>query len=110
MAAVVLAGFCAFLGLHAPQPLLPLLKGVFHVSTSRVSLIITVSTATIAIVAPVAGMLADRWGRRNIIIPAALLLALPSALAATSATFRQLLFWRVLQGVCTPALSATSVA
>ena len=110
MAAVVLAGFCAFLGLHAPQPLLPLLKDVFHVSTSRVSLIITVSTATIAMVAPLAGMLADRWGRRNIIIPAALLLALPSALAATSATFGQLLFWRVLQGVCTPALSATSVA
>ena len=107
---MVLAGFCAFLGLHAPQPLLPLLQGVFRVSTSRVSLIITVSTATIAVVAPLVGLLADRWGRRNIIIPAALLLALPSALAATSATFGQLLFWRVLQGVCTPALAATSVA
>jgi YNFM family putative membrane transporter len=106
---VVLAGFCAFLGLHAPQPLLPLLQGVFQVSTSRISLIITVSTATIAIIAPLIGLLADRWGRRNIIIPAALLLALPSALAATATTFGQLLFWRVLQGVFTPALSATSV-
>ena len=110
LAAVVLAGFCAFLGLHAPQPLLPMLQGVFGVSTSRISLIITVSTATIAVIAPLVGLLADRWGRRNIIIPAALLLALPSALAATASTFGQLLFWRVLQGVFTPALSATSVA
>ena len=90
--------------------MLPMLQGVFHVPTSRISLIITVSTATIASIAPLVGLLADRWGRRNIIIPAALLLALPSALAATAATFGQLLFWRVLQGVFTPALSATSVA
>lgn len=110
LAAVVLAGFCAFLGLHAPQPLLPMLQGVFRVSTSSISLIITLPTATIAIIAPLVGLLADRWGRRNIIIPAALLLALPPALAATSANFGQLLFWRVLQGVFTPALSATSVA
>jgi YNFM family putative membrane transporter len=110
LAAVVLAGFSAFLGLHAPQPLLPLLKDLFHVSTSRISLIITVSTAAIAITAPLVGLLADRWGRRNIIIPAALLLSLPSVLAATAATFGQLLFWRFLQGVFTPALSATTVA
>ena len=107
---MVLAGFSAFLGLHAPQPLLPLLKDLFQVSTSRISLIITVSTAAIAITAPLVGLLADRWGRRNIIIPAALLLSLPSALAATSATFGQLLFWRVLQGAFTPLLSATTVA
>jgi predicted MFS family arabinose efflux permease len=110
LAAVVLAGFCAFLGLHAPQPLLPRLQSVFQVSTSRISLIITVSTAAIAIVAPMVGLLADRWGRRKIIIPAALILALPSSLAATATTFGQLLFWRVLQGACTPALSATTVA
>jgi predicted MFS family arabinose efflux permease len=110
LAAVVLAGFCAFLGLHAPQPLLPLLKNVFHVSTGRVSFVITVSTAVIAVIAPLVGLIADRWGRRNIIVPAALILALPSALAATATTFGQLLFWRALQGIATPALSATSVA
>jgi MFS transporter, YNFM family, putative membrane transport protein len=110
LAAVVLAGFCAFLGLHAPQPLLPLLQKVFRVPTSEVSLIITASTAAIAVVAPFIGLLADRWGRRNIIIPAALLLALPSLLSATATTFGQLLVWRILQGVCNPALSATTVA
>jgi MFS transporter, YNFM family, putative membrane transport protein len=110
LAAVVLAGFAAFLGLHAPQPLLPILKELFHVSTSRVSLIISVSTAAVALTAPLIGLLADRWGRRKIIIPAALLLSLPSALVATSTTFGQLLFWRFWQGVFTPAVSATTVA
>jgi MFS transporter, YNFM family, putative membrane transport protein len=110
LAAVVLAGFAAFLGLHAPQPLLPVLKELFHVSTSRVSLIICVSTAAVALTAPLIGLLADRWGRRRIIIPAALLLSLPSTLVATSTTFGQLLFWRFWQGVFTPAVSATTVA
>lgn len=107
---MVLAGFAAFLGLHAPQPLLPVLKELFQVSTSRVSLIISVSTAAVALTAPLIGLLADRWGRRKIIIPAALLLSLPSALVATSTTFGQLLFWRFWQGVFTPAVSATTVA
>jgi YNFM family putative membrane transporter len=110
LAAVVLAGFSAFLGLHAPQPLLPLLKNLFQVSTIRVSMVVTVSTAAVALSAPLVGMLADRWGRRKIIIPAALLLSLPSGLAATSATFGQLLFWRFWQGAFTPGVSASTVA
>jgi YNFM family putative membrane transporter len=110
LAAVVVAGFSAFLGLHAPQPLLPLLQETFHTSTSQVSLLISIATTGIAVAAPLVGLVTDRFGRRRVILPAALFLALPSSLAATSGSFGQLLFWRAFQGLFTPAVSATTVA
>src|SRR5204862_4907359 len=110
LAAVVLAGFCAFLDLYSPQPLLPLLMRVFDVSTSRVSFLIGISTGAVAVVAPFVGLLADRFGRRRIIVPSALLLVVPTLLAATSHTFGQLLFWRFWQGVFTPGVFAATVA
>ena len=46
--AVVFAGFCAFLGLYATQPLLPLLSEVFRISHVAVSLTVTVATLGVA--------------------------------------------------------------
>ncbi|MGA2435332.1 MAG: MFS transporter [Bryobacteraceae bacterium] len=109
-AAVVLAGFCAFLGLYAPQPLLPMLARAFRTTPAGASLLITVSTLAVALAAPFAGIVADRWGRKRIIVPAALLLAVPTALAATSASLNQLLFWRFWQGLLTPGVFAVTVA
>ncbi|PWU03975.1 MAG: MFS transporter [Terriglobia bacterium] len=103
--AAALAGFCAFLSFYAPQPLLPLLAAEFRTSVAAISLVITASTLAVAGVAPLAGMLADRWGRKHVIVPSALLLAIPSALAASSHTVGQLIFWRFLVGVFTPGVS-----
>jgi MFS transporter, YNFM family, putative membrane transport protein len=110
LAAVVLAGFSAFLGLYAPQPLLPMFREVFHVSTSRASQVVSFYTVAVALAAPLMGVLSDRWGRKKVMIPAAFLLSLPSMLAATSATFGQLLFWRFWQGAFTPGISASAIA
>ncbi len=109
-AAVVFAGFCAFLALYAPQPLLPLLGQAFHKSPAEVSLIVSISTLAVALAAPFAGTVADRWGRKRVIVPATLLLAVPTLLAATSTSFAQLLFWRFWQGIFTPAIFAVTVA
>jgi MFS transporter, YNFM family, putative membrane transport protein len=110
LAAVVLAGFCAFLDLYSAQPLLPLLMDLFQESTSRVTLLVSVSTGAVALTAPLVGLLADRFGRRRLIVPSALLLAVPTFLAATSRSFGQLLFWRFWQGVFTPGVFAATVA
>ncbi|MBV9742516.1 MAG: MFS transporter [Acidobacteriia bacterium] len=101
----MLAGFCAFLNLYAPQPLLPLLAREFHTTAAGISLLITASTVAVAIAAPIAGMLADRVGRKTIIVPAAFLLAVPSGLAATAGNLEQLVFWRFWQGVFTPGIA-----
>jgi predicted MFS family arabinose efflux permease len=109
-AAVVFAGFCAFLALFAPQPLLPMLSHAFGVSAARISLVVTASTLGVLLSAPFAGFVADRFGRKRVIVPAAFLLAVPTLLAATAAGFLQLLFWRFLQGVITPGIFAVIIA
>jgi MFS transporter, YNFM family, putative membrane transport protein len=109
-AAVVFAGFCAFVTLYAPQPVLPMLAAAFHTSAAAISLVMTASTMAVALAAPFTGMVADRVGRKRVIVPSALLLALPTALAATSGSVMQLLFWRFWQGVFTPGIFAVTIA
>src|SRR5271157_4073457 len=108
-AAVVCAGFCAFLALFAPQPLLPMLSVAFGASPAAVSLVVTASTIAVAIAAPLAGMVSDRIGRKRVVVPAAFLLAVPTALAATAHSLNELLFWRFLQGVFTPGIFAVTI-
>jgi MFS transporter, YNFM family, putative membrane transport protein len=109
-AAIVLAGFCAFLTIYAPQPLLPSLAREFHVSAAAIALVMTVTTAGVALAAPFIGMLSDRIGRKRVIVPAALLLAIPATLASTATGLRSLLVWRFLQGIFTPGIAAVTIA
>jgi len=109
-AAVVFAGFCAFTTLFAPQPLLPMLARAFHVTPAAISLVMTFSTLAVAGSAPLAGLVADRLGRKRVIVPAAFLLAVPTLLAATASGYRQMLFWRFWQGVFTPGIFAVTIA
>src|ERR1035438_1132262 len=109
-AAVVLAGFCAFLSLFAPQPLLPLLAKAFGASAEAIGFVVTVSTIAVAITAPLTGILADRFGRKSVIVAAAFLLAVPTILAGASGSLGQLLFWRFWQGVFTPGIFAVTIA
>ncbi|HEY1753798.1 MAG TPA: MFS transporter [Bryobacteraceae bacterium] len=107
---MVLAGYCAFLQLYATQPLLPMLRGVFHAGEVAVSLTVTVASLGVAISAPFAGMLADRIGRRPVIVSSAFLLAVTALATASATTLPQLLWWRFLQGVFTPGVFAVTVA
>ena len=109
LAAVVIAGFCAFLGLYAPQPMLPELATHFAKTAGQISQLISISTIAVALIAPLVGTLSDRWGRKRLIVLSALLLALPTALAATATTFTQLMVWRFLVGLFTPGVFALTV-
>ncbi len=107
---VVLAGSCAFLPLYAPQPILPMLAGVFHVSNAVISLMIAATTIGVALAAPVTGRIADRAGRKRIIVLSALLLGASTLMIATSASLGMLLFWRFIQGVATPGVFSVTTA
>ena len=82
--------------------LLPMLSQLFGVSHVAVSLTITVATAGVALAAPLIGLIADRFGRKRVIVSSAILLALATLGAATADGLRPLLAWRFLQGICTP--------
>jgi MFS transporter, YNFM family, putative membrane transport protein len=108
--AVMLAGFCAFVDMYATQPILPVLAGYFHASQVAVSLTVTMCTLGVVLGAPFIGSIADRFGRKPVIVPATFLLAVPTLLAATSGSLGQLIFWRFLEGVLTPGIFAVTVA
>jgi len=107
---IILSGFTAFLDLYATQPLLPLLARTFNSTNLGVSLTITAPTMAVAIAAPFVGWLADRIGLRRVIVGSAFVLTVATALAATSATLSQLVFWRFLQGLATPGIFAIALA
>src|SRR5689334_10372149 len=107
---VVLAGACAFLTLYATQPILPLLAREFHVDKAGVSLTVLASTIGVALAAPWMGILADRFGRRRMILASALALGATSLAGSTSANLAQLVFWRFVQGVFTPGVFSVTVA
>ncbi len=107
---VVLAGFCAFLTLFAPQPMLPMLAGIFHASKVMISLTVTASTLGVTLAAPVMGRIADRVGRRRVIVLSAATLGIATLLTATATGLSALLFWRFMQGVATPGVFSVTTA
>jgi MFS family permease len=107
---VVVAGFCSFLQMYSTQPLLPMLTGIFHASKIAVSMTVTLAGLGVAIAAPMAGILADKIGRKRVIVWSAFLLGICSLAAATSPGLSWLLFWRFCQGLCTPGVFSVTVA
>jgi len=107
---VMLAGFAAFVDLYSTQPLLPLLARTFHASRFAVSLTVTAPTIAVALAAPGIGRLADTLGQRRFIVGSAFAIAIATALAATSTSLSQLIFWRFILGLVTPGVFAGTVA
>jgi MFS transporter, YNFM family, putative membrane transport protein len=107
---LILTGFAAFLDLYATQPLLPLFARVFHASAFDASLTVTAPTVAVAISAPFVGRLADRLGLRRVIVGSAFALTVATALAATSSTLYQVIWWRFVQGMVTPGIFASAIA
>jgi YNFM family putative membrane transporter len=108
--AVTLAGIAAFFNLYATQPLLPLFEQIFHASKSQVGRTVSAATLGVALSAPFCGALAERMGRRKLIVLSIFVLALPTVLAATSGGLSQLVLWRFFQGIVTPGIFGVTIA
>jgi predicted MFS family arabinose efflux permease len=108
--AIVLAGFAAFVTLYAPQPLLPMLGAAFQIPAREISLIMTASALGVTLAAPFIGIVADRIGRKRVIVPCAFLLAIPTLFVGLSNGLDALLFWRFVQGILTPGIFAITIA
>jgi predicted MFS family arabinose efflux permease len=87
-----------------------MLAGIFHASKVMISLMVTASTVGVALAAPVMGQIADRAGRKRVIVVSASTLGIATLLTATSTTLGALLFWRFIQGVATPGVFSVTTA
>jgi MFS family permease len=110
LAAVLIAGACTFLNVYVTQPLLPMFRRVFHASALEVSVTVSATTLGIGLAAPFFGLLAERIGRKRVIVPALFALSAPTLLAATAPNLHWLIFWRFLQGLFVPGIVAVMMA
>ena len=109
-ASVFTAGFCTFVNLYAPQSLLPTLAEAFDAPAARTGLTVTASLVAVAIVAPFVGGISDVIGRRRLILPASLVLVVPTALAGLCQSLDLVILCRFLQGLLLPFIFAVTVA
>ena len=110
LVAVMLAGVCTFLNVYCTQPLLPFLRHLFNATELQVSLTVSATTFGVALAAPIVGLMAERIGRKKVIVPALFWLTIPTLLASTSTGIASLVFWRFLQGIFVPGIIAVMIA
>jgi MFS transporter, YNFM family, putative membrane transport protein len=108
--ALMLAGIAAFLNLYATQPLLPMLARIFDASKAAVGMTVSAATIGVALSAPFCGLIAERAGRKRVIVTATLLLTIPTVLASTATSLPMLILWRFLQGLVMPGIFGVAIA
>ncbi len=99
----------AVLGVSSISPIFPVLIEEFGISESQVGLLITFFTLPGVILTPIFGILADRYGRKKILIPSLLLFGIAGFLCGFSKNFSILLFLRFFQGMGAASLGALNV-
>lgn len=85
-------------------PVLPQLIRVFGLTPQAIGLVITWFTLPGVLLTPFFGILADRIGRKRILIPSLILFGLSGPACALAETWNWLLFFRFLQGTGAAAL------
>lgn len=101
--------FMVVMGVSSVAPVLPDLLRVFGLGAAGPALVITSFTLPGAFLTPVLGVLADRYGRKTVLVPSLVVFALFGAGCGLARDFHLLLALRLLQGVGAAALGALNV-
>lgn len=85
-------------------PVLPQAKNALNISQFQVSLLITLFSIPAGIVIPIAGILSDRFGRKNVIIPSLLIYGAGGIIAGLASwigngSYPLILTGRIVQGI-----------
>jgi EmrB/QacA subfamily drug resistance transporter len=108
--AACVSGFLFQFDLTALSASLPDIASSLSARVADQAWVIDVYSLALIFALPLAGPVADRYGRRRAFMTGAILFALASVLCATATTFFSLLAWRVLQGISGAALTASASA
>lgn len=79
--------------------LLPEIKGAYDLTGGQAGVLATIFTLGMGLAGIPAGYLADRFGRRKIILISLLIFSISCAMQAFAQGFADMIFWRVLSGV-----------
>lgn len=95
----------SFSHIYVVQPILPLIGADLGVGADRASLAVTATLVALAVANLAWGPVADRWGRKPVMVLGALALAVPAALVPVTTTLGALLALRFAQGLLVPAVT-----
>ncbi|MDK2822626.1 MAG: transporter, family, multidrug resistance protein [Clostridia bacterium] len=96
----------AVLGVSSITPAFPKIAQVMNISKETVGLLITVFTLPGVILTPILGILADRFGRKRILVPSLIVFGIAGGACAFTSNFNILLLLRFIQGVGAAALGS----
>jgi MFS transporter, ACDE family, multidrug resistance protein len=99
-------------GTSAIPPALSVVERVFSIGPDVSGRLLAVFTLPGIFLLPILGVLADRYGRKTILVPSLLLFALGGGIASFADSFNDLLLARFIQGIgwaCLGALNVTLI-
>lgn len=99
----------AIMGVASIAPVLPVVIEQFAISKQQVSWLITVFTFPGVFLTPFMGILADRWGRKRILVPSLFIFSLAGTACAFADSFQYLVILRFFQGVGAAAIGSLNI-
>ncbi len=99
----------AVLGVASIAPAFPKIERELNISEQQAGLLITVFTLPGVILTPILGVMADRFGRKKILVPALLLFGLAGVSCFFVRDFQILLGFRLFQGIGAASLGSLNV-
>jgi len=97
------------MGVSSIAPALPSIARTFSVTNDQIGLLITFYTLPGIILTPILGVIADRYGRKRVLIPSLFFFGIAGTACAFATSFEQLLFLRALQGMGSASLGALNL-
>ncbi len=110
MQVVLASSILVVLGVPLVSPALPAVKHAFSLTDAEASLLITLYTLPGIVFAPLAAVLADRYGRRPVLVPSLFGFALAGASVALLSSFPVVLAARFVQGACAAGIFTLTIA
>lgn len=108
--ALFFGGFSTFALLYCVQPLMPLLSHEFALSAAQSSMVLSCSTAALALSLLASSVVSERLGRKPLMVGAMALAALLTVACAAAHNYAQLLALRTLLGIALGGMPAIAMA
>lgn len=99
----------AVMGISSITPAFPRIVEELHISKTEVGMLIVAFSLPAIVLTPLLGILADRIGRKRILVPSLFLFGLAGGAGALAQEFNTLVVLRVIQGIGGAALASISV-
>jgi len=91
------------------SPAFPRMVEVFGISATQIGWVVTAYSLPGVVTAPLVGILADRIGRKRVLVPTLVVFGLAGGSCALATSFSQLLALRAVQGMAASPLVALSI-